>query len=438
MISLVAMHIIGYLSVVLLTASMLNIAKIEWKLKQVLLAIAVLQIINVIVTSVFNITLLTIYLWVLLTVLVFRALFKQPWIKSVFIAVFANFITAIIEYAVILVIIASPESAKVLMLENLYISRAISTAVFALLYVFSRRFKDRESSPFEHFASIHWILYFLAFGFFTDYNLMRMFAVFPTTCNLPNSSEIIVMVLFLLFFLYNLIFLNKLTNNIAKTLKAEQQLEKAEHDLLYANSMVRVSDDLRGFRHDFANFVNSINGFVRQEDLPGLEAYMQKLSVQIVTSQSVEIAEQIKEIPALYGIVLEKIFRAEIRGIHLNVCVLANTIDLKYCSDLDYSRMVGILLDNAIEASEKSKQRTAEFSIRAKRGRRIETMIINSCDGEVDIDRIFEQGYSTKENPSGEGLYQIRRIQRKYQIMGKSIDFETIFRDGSFTQIFKI
>ena len=165
---------------------------------------------------------------------------------------------------------------------------------------------------------------------------------------------------------------------------------------------------------------------------------MQRLSVQVVTSQTVEIAAAVKEIPALYGILLEKISRAEIKRVHLNVCILANEIDLKHCSDLDYSRMVGILLDNALEVAEKSKQRAIEFSIRAKRGNRLETMIINSCDREVDIDRIFEQGYSTKDNPSGEGLYQIRLMQEKYQNAGNAIDINATFRDGFFTQVLKI
>jgi len=344
--------------------------------------------------------------------------------------VLLNFISLVSEYISLLVIVVLPEIVQAYILNNFYILRIIAATCYIFLYVFSKRLKGSENSPFEHFYSTHWILYFLILGLFADYNLANLYEQFAP----QNLPEVIVIILFLLFFLYNLIYMS----TTAKALEVKKRLEKTELELLHANSMVRITNDLRGFRHDFANYVSSINGFVLEKDLPGLEAYMQKLSVQVVTSQTVEIAAAVKEIPALYGILLEKIFRAEIKRVHLNVCILANEIDLKHCSDLDYSRMVGILLDNALEAAEESTRRTIEFSIRAKNGKPLETMIINSCNKEIDIDRIFEQGYSTKDNPSGEGLHQIRLIQEKYQNTGNAIDIDTTFRNGFFTQVLKI
>ena len=450
MINFVATHLAGYFTIAFMMAFILNLTGTEWTVRRLLFTLAAIEVPHVLLILIFNTTLVTVYTWMALVILAFRISFKQSWRRSIFAGVFVNFSSVVGEYVSLLLLTALPEATQSLMLNNLYISRAIVMICFFLLYIFSKRFKGAGYPPLEHFASTHWIIYFLVFTVFADYNLIRIFDRFPVQA-LPDTTEIsllilflytaevVVLILFLIFFVFNMLHMSNLSSNIAKTLRLEQRLEKAEQELLHANSMVRVADDLRGFRHDFANYINAMNGFVARKDLPGLEEYLRKLTINIVTAASIELAAEVKEVPALYGVLLEKISRAELRGIHLNMCILiADKLDLGYCSDMDYSRMVGILMDNALEAAGESKNKTIEFSIRAKRGMRVETTVMNSCDKEVDIDRIFDPGYSTKENPSGEGLHQIRRIQEKYQKLGHSIDIKTYLSHGCFIQIFAL
>jgi len=99
--------------------------------------------------------------------------------------------------------------------------------------------------------------------------------------------------------------------------------------------------------------------------------------------------------------------------------------------------MIYILWDNALEAAEKSAKKTIDFTIKNENGKLV-TIITNSCDVEVDINRIFEHGFSTKTDPSGEGLHQMRVFQDGYQKMGFSIELITTQEDGYFTQVLKI
>jgi len=419
MIAFVAMQLMGFLQVVLLLAFILNIAKIKWEAKHLLFALAVIQIPYSIIVFIFSITLLTVYIWILFVILAFRLSFKLSWRKSIFIGVFINFISLAIEYTNFLIIVLLTEDMQEIWFDSLYIHRVASIIFYTLLYIFSKRIRRSEYSPLDHFASTHWILYFLIFAAFADYNLANLYNEFAVY----NVPEVIVIVMFLLFFLYNILYLSSAAKafNLKRELKTQQ---------IYA-------DSLRGFRHDFANIINSMHGMVDDGNIPKLKAYMEEITVKILASHTIEISDNVKKIPVLHGILREKIYRAEIKKIKLHIAIMGENIDLRYCSDLDYSRMVGILLDNALEAADESELRTVEFIVRNKHGR-LESIIINSCDSEVDIDRIFERGYSTKRNPSGEGLYQIRLFQEKYQKLGYDIEIKPDLSDGFFSQILKI
>ena len=430
MINLIVYGFTLFIQMALFMAFILNIAKIEYTIKRLLLVTAIIITPNIIITAMIDITLLAIYIYVFLVILAFKFFFKQPWCESVFVGVFINFINVIIEYLLLLILVLLPEAVQIVALQS-FVLRSVSTTCYVLLYIFSKRLKDSEYSPISHFSSIHWILYFFAFALLADYNLSRMFDMQFT---IHDSPEIIVIILFLVFFLYNLIQLNKLSGNIARTLKLELQLENTQRELKLQKAH---SDALRGFRHDFGNILNSIYGLMEAGESEKLKSYISEITGSIFSSQTTEIANNFKSIPALHGILLEKIYRAELRQVRLSLSITGGELDLKYCSDLDYTRMIGILLDNALESASDSQLKTVEFLVQAMQGS-LTTIVINSCDKGVDIDRIFERDYSTKHNPSGEGLYQVELMVEKYRDMGCNIEIKPSIYDGFFTQTLKI
>ena len=76
--------------------------------------------------------------------------------------------------------------------------------------------------------------------------------------------------------------------------------------------------------------------------------------------------------------------------------------------------MIGNLLDNAYDAMD-SEDVTAEkhlsFGIYSRPGSVLITVVDNGKGiPETDIDRIFENGFSTKGELRGTGLYQVKNI----------------------------
>ena len=99
----------------------------------------------------------------------------------------------------------------------------------------------------------------------------------------------------------------------------------------------------------------------------------------------------------------------------------------------DLVRVLGIFLDNAIEASVESKDKILYIGILAQE-EEIILRIRNSCQNVSNINSIFELGISSKSGSRGIGLYNARRIINSYE----NVILETTYEDNLFTQQMRI
>nr|WP_275891435.1 GHKL domain-containing protein [Ruminococcus sp. OA3] len=79
----------------------------------------------------------------------------------------------------------------------------------------------------------------------------------------------------------------------------------------------------------------------------------------------------------------------------------------------DFNRCLGILLDNAIEASADIQNPAIEFILISHDGF-LTVRVANSWKGDTDIGKIWNEGYSTKGEHRGIGLASYQRILEKY------------------------
>lgn len=81
----------------------------------------------------------------------------------------------------------------------------------------------------------------------------------------------------------------------------------------------------------------------------------------------------------------------------------------------EFARILGILLDNAIEASGECDEKEINIVFRneAKNSRNIILIENTYKDKDVNIEQIFNKGITGKENHTGLGLWEIRQILKK-------------------------
>lgn len=81
----------------------------------------------------------------------------------------------------------------------------------------------------------------------------------------------------------------------------------------------------------------------------------------------------------------------------------------------EFARILGILLDNAIEASCECEEKTINITFRndIKNNRQLITIENTYNNKDIDTEKIFEKGISQKENHTGLGLWEVRKILKK-------------------------
>lgn len=177
-------------------------------------------------------------------------------------------------------------------------------------------------------------------------------------------------------------------------------------------NLVEVNDKVRCFRHDFNNILQAIDGYIILDDMASLQAYFNSLVkecnyVNVMDS----LNNRAKENPAISSVLQSKFKIAEKNNIKMNIEIAVDLSNFKKNS-YKISRMLGILLDNALEACIETEEKivNVQFSkddMKNKALIKVENTYINK---EVDIGKIFEKEYTTKSGNSGLGLWKIQDI----------------------------
>ena len=199
---------------------------------------------------------------------------------------------------------------------------------------------------------------------------------------------------------------------VTKLYKTQKQLENSE---AYNKSLSILHDNIRCFKHDFDNIVATIGGYVKTDDMEGLKKYYYQLEddcqrVNNIATLSPEIINN----PGVYAILTSKYHKADEKNIKINLEFFLdlNTLNMKI---YEFTRMFGILLDNAIEASSECEEKLINIKFRNEESKHRQIVVIENTfkDSELTIDDIFQKGVSGKENHTGLGLWEVRQILKK-------------------------
>ena len=203
--------------------------------------------------------------------------------------------------------------------------------------------------------------------------------------------------------------------NIVKT----KQLEVAtidNHNLQsYNDNLKSMYDNIRAFKHDFNNIVHAIGGYVRAKDMNGLSKYYNSLfdECNSINNLSALNPETVNN-PSIYAILLDKYNKAEKKNIKMELGVYLD-LNTLHADIYEISRILGILLDNSIEAAQECDKKYINIRFLMDNRKNRQLIIIENTykDKNVDTIKIFEKSYSTKPHNTGLGLWEVNKILNK-------------------------
>ena len=250
---------------------------------------------------------------------------------------------------------------------------------------------------------------------------------------LPFYITIITMLSLLAYFIisfYSLLSTNKLDTTT-------RDLQEAQ---LYNKTLTILHDSMRGFKHDFHNIVQGIGGYADRGDLDGLKKYYKQLMIDCNrTNNLTALNPEVINNPAIYNIMATKYHKADGIGVQINLGIFMDLNEIEdHMKIYEFTRILGILLDNAIEAAAECDEKVIHVSFRKEENRHRLLMIIENTykNKDVNIDKIFEKDFSTKskKNNSGLGLWEVRQILKK----NNNLNLFTTKNEEFFSQQFEI
>ena len=230
--------------------------------------------------------------------------------------------------------------------------------------------------------------------------------------------------------LYSLLSTNKLDTTT-------RDLEEAQ---LYNKTLSILHDSMRGFKHDFHNIVQGIGGYADRGDLEGLKKYYKQLLQDCNrTNNLTALNPDAINNPAIYNVMATKYHKADEIGVQINLGIFMDLNEIEaHMKIYEFTRILGILLDNAIEVASECDEKIIHVSFRKEANRHRLVMVIENTykNKDINIDTIFEKDFSTKSKKtnSGLGLWEVRQILKK----NNNLNLFTSKSEEFFSQQFEI
>ncbi len=177
--------------------------------------------------------------------------------------------------------------------------------------------------------------------------------------------------------------------------------------------------------HEYKNQLTVIRGMSKNKKI---NDYID--SIVVNPDFAFEPNSDLKKLPkgGLKGLLYYKCAIAKKKGLNILININKNSCNLlKSMSSNDVkilSRLLGVYLDNAIEASEISLSKNLSVEIYNNHGQ-VNIVISNSTVDNLNVSKIGKNGFSTKGKNRGKGLYLVSKILRgnsRYSVTSKLIN----------------
>ena len=183
----------------------------------------------------------------------------------------------------------------------------------------------------------------------------------------------------------------------------------------YTERVDSISTELKQFRHDHRNLMLGFHTYIAEQNLGGLKEYYDKYITEFTTSSDAKniFMESLNmiQIPEVKSILSAKCVQAEQQGVDVDIVVeVRDSVTVKDAYILlDLCRVVGILLDNAVEACQEVEGAVVRILVTNKDNNAY-FVFTNTCATLPPINDIFNKGFSTKGDGRGLGLYKVSQI----------------------------
>ena len=243
-------------------------------------------------------------------------------------------------------------------------------------------------------------------------------------------------ILFFLFFLSTGIIIWQLYKTMQEDYELQTRVTQAESLSEYANRLENLYQEIRGFKHDYMNILSSMYSYLEEERFDELKQYYKERLLpdgrKLAAEDNFIGKLSNMKVMELKGLLYTKVLKAVDSKLHVTVDI-PEPVAIINMDIPDLVRILGIFLDNAIEAALQTSEK--ELSIGILCSEKYDYIrIANSSLPVKNITEIFKEGYSEKDNHLGVGLHEVETLLDKHP---KAL-LNTEYKDGCFIQLLQL
>ena len=350
--------------------------------------------------------------------------------------------TFLVLYLIVLAqsskIILSLFSAVIIKIEYNYFIFLQNILFLFLLFLITKRINIILNSVVENIIpseKYKYILYFCALCTLTTYYIFLMYSIFKGSSYIRLLS-IVTGIIFILLCTYITVTVLKNikleTNNKIESAKLEQQKK-------YILALEKNNNEIRKFKHDFNNIILGLDGYINNDDFDKEKLKKYFNSTIMNFNNNIELNDIIIaklnsiKVSSLKSLITNKVLVAQNNNIDVDINIQGEIHDF-YTDEMQLSRILGILLDNAIEASlELTDDKKIEVNI-IQIDKTTDIQISNTFNNTgTPITDFNKEGFSTKGTNRGLGLSSAHEIANKLNML-----LNTEIDGNTFVQILTI
>lgn len=294
---------------------------------------------------------------------------------------------------------------------NFSIFYAITYIIFSLIYAYIAKFFIKRLSFSD--LSLN-KLYLILVSLFLLIILGLIYFYLPNQ-NVSFGDAKFISIMYAVVIITTAILIITISFSIIRQIQYKRNIKEIENYYKYTLQIEKINNEMRKFRHDYVNILSTLSDYIRENDMEGLRKYfneeiipmqdnMQMKTLKISGIENLKVRE-------IKGLITTKILQAQEKNIRLSIEV-PEPIEKIDMPIINLSRIIGILLDNAIEASEKIEDDPLiRIAFIKNEDDSVMFIIMNKCKPDMPrVHTLFQENYSTKGKNRGLGLSNLKEI----------------------------
>lgn len=224
-------------------------------------------------------------------------------------------------------------------------------------------------------------------------------------------------ILFGCYFLISTVLIINIIHSQMDMIAMDMRQETYDRLQEYTNQIEAMYSSLRSFKHDYSNIMLSMSGYIESGDMDGLRTYFNNEIIPANKTLSKNTAHlnhlMNLKITELKSIVSAKLLYAMEQGIAVTVEITEEISELPIES-MDLSRVLGIFLDNAVEAALETTKPSIQFAVIVSDTEYLLIVSNTFINHGLPISSLRQPTVSSKGANRGIGLYNAQEILSKY------------------------